>query len=722
MISLQNLRLNRLAFYLCPAIILFFSCRNDSPLPADTTDWPSYLGGPSTSQYSALTQIDRDNVARLEVAWTYNSGDADPKNRSQIQCNPIIINGVLYATSPVLNLFALDAATGSEMWVFKPFENEYDSYGMGVNRGVAYWTDGQEERILYTVKSFLFAVDAKTGKPIRSFGDDGKVSLHKGLGRDVDDLFISSNTPGIVFEDLLILGQRVSEDMGAAPGHIRAFNVRSGEIEWIFHTIPQPGEFGYETWPADAWKEMGGANAWSGFSLDKERGVVYVPTGSASYDFYGGDRPGENLFANCVIALNARTGERIWHYQTVRHDLWDRDLPAPPTLVTVEHEGRSIDAVAQITKSSHIFLLNRDTGEPLFPVKEVPVPPSKLKGEQAWPTQPIPERPPVFSRERVQAKDLTNLSSDGAAHVKMRWGVYLEGEPFIPPSEQGTIIFPGLDGGGEWGGGAYDPESGNLFINASEMPWILQMLPYREGDDGLLATRGENVYRASCIGCHGPNMRGASVHPVPSIRNLKERMQKEEVIEIVRNGKGMMPSFGYLEDEQITAVAAYLLDSKEPLPESAKRQNKRAWKYPYALNGYQKFLDPDGYPAINPPWGTLNAVNLNTGVISWKVTLGEYPELVERGITNTGSESYGGPVVTASGLIFIAGTLDEKIRAFDKRDGRLLWEAKLPAAGFATPAVYAVGGKQYVVIACGGGKLGRKSGDAYVAFALPDEG
>ncbi|MEM9935696.1 MAG: PQQ-binding-like beta-propeller repeat protein, partial [Bacteroidota bacterium] len=379
-------------------------------------------------------------------------GDTDPDGRSQIQCNPLIIDGVLYGSTPVLKFFALNAATGEEIWEFDPFEGQYDQFGMGVNRGMAYWASGRESRILFTAGSFLYSVDAKTGKPDVAFGENGKTDLHKGLGREVDDLFIVSNSPGVVFEDLLILGSRVSESTGAAPGHIRAFNVRTGEVEWIFHTIPQPGQFGYETWPEDAWRRIGGANAWSGMSLDKERGMVFVPTGSASYDFYGGDRQGDNLFANCIIALNAYTGERIWHYQTVHHDLWDRDLPAPPNLVTVVHDGKRIDAVAQITKSALIFLLDRETGEPLFPIEEVPVEASRLNGEKASPTQPIPTKPAPFSRHTIEEKDLNHLTEENFQYAKAIWANSLKGSPYIPPSEEGTFVFPGFDGGGEWGG------------------------------------------------------------------------------------------------------------------------------------------------------------------------------------------------------------------------------------------------------------------------------
>lgn len=681
-------------------------------------NWDNYQGGKHSNQYSSLTNINKDNIGQLKVAWTYKTGDADTaQNRTQIQCNPLIIDGILYGSSPSLKFFAIDAANGTEKWVFDPYEgSKYEGFGMGVNRGLAFWTDGREKRLLVTASSYLYCLNAETGQVLTDFGKGGKVELHQGLGRNVEGRYISANTPGIVYEDKLILGSRVSEGGGAVPGHIRAFNVKTGAQEWMFHTIPHPGEYGYETWPEKAYEYSGGANAWSGFSLDEERGIVYVPTGSASFDFYGGDRIGENLFANCILALDAETGEYIWHYQVVHHDLWDRDLPAPPNLITVMHDGKKIDALAQITKSAYVFLLNRETGDPLFPIEEVSVPPSDLEGEEAWPTQPIPTKPPAFSRNRVTETDLTQRTPEAHASVKVRWETMREGENFIPPSEQGSFIFPGLDGGGEWGGAAFDPESSNLIVNASEMPWILQVLPY-EGNKNGENHPGKGLYSAYCLACHGQNMEGGDMFgKVPALKDLKDRLDTPTVIKTIQEGKGAMPSFSFLSEEQIANVASFLLetqpeDKTEPMEEDV-------WSYPYFFNGYRRFTDHEGYPAITPPWGTLNAINLNTGEISWKVTLGEYPELVAQGLPPTGSESYGGPVVTAGGLIFMAGTLDEKFRVFDKENGKMLWETKLPAAGFATPATYAIDGKQYVVVACGGGKLGQKSGDAYVAFAV----
>ncbi|MEZ5040873.1 MAG: PQQ-binding-like beta-propeller repeat protein [Saprospiraceae bacterium] len=707
-------------FILCVALC---ACQKapENSLPEDT-NWAYYLGGPDANHYSPLTQINRDNVKQLKQAWVYESGPIDSLGRTQIQCNPLIIDGVLYGSSPQLKFFALDAKTGKELWTFDPFSQEpYQQFGMGVNRGLCYWSDGVEKRILVTAKEYLYAIDANTGQSIPSFGKNGRVSLHEGLGENFDDYFIVANTPGIIYKDKIIQGARVSEATKAAPGHIRAFNVKTGELEWTFHTIPQPGELGYDTWPAEAWKTMGGANSWSGFSLDIERGMVFVPTGSASYDFYGGDRPGANLFANSVIALNANTGERIWHFQTVHHDMWDRDLPAPPNLVTVNHNGKKIDAVAQITKSAYVFLFDRETGEPLFPIEEVPVPPSKLNGEQAWPTQPIPTKPPPFARNRMQIEDVTTRTAEANTYVKTLLQQSVEGNPFIPPTLEGTIILPGFDGGGEWGGAAFDNAKGTMYVNASEMPWILQMIPHQTYEGNSMVEKGQSLYNIYCLACHGPEREGGNVYAtVPSLIGLKDRLQEPAVLDIIANGKGVMPSFGHVAAADKEALVAFLLEKENTPAYRGGNAGREDWPYPYFMNGYTRFKDQDGYPAIQPPWGTLNAINLNTGEIAWKVTLGSHAELEATGMPPTGTENYGGPALTAGGLIFIAATMDHKIRAFDQDNGDLLWEADLPAAGFATPAVYAVGGKQYVVIACGGGKLGLPSGNSYVAFALED--
>ncbi len=680
-------------------------------------DWPSHGADSGGSHYSTLSQINASNVTRLQVAWTYHTGDLTADNRSQIQCNPIIVDGVLYGTSPHLKVFALDAATGQRHWVFNPFAKGKEG-NPGVNRGVVFWRDDQDRqrRILFTAGPRLYALDADTGKLIRSFGTDGAVDLREGLGRNAKDLFVNARTPGAIYRDLLILGSVVSEGPGpSAPGHVRAYDVRTGEMRWIFHTIPHPGEFGYDTWPKEAWKRSGGANAWSGITVDHQRGLVFLPTGSASFDFWGGNRHGKNLFANCILALKAETGERVWHFQTIHHDLWDRDLPAAPNLVTVDRSGKRVDAVAQITKTGFIFLLDRETGEPLFPVEERTVPASDLEGEKTWPTQPVPVQPPPFVRQTFKEENATNISQESHAKVLERLRKVRTGQPFIPPSREGTVIFPGFDGGGEWGGAGFDPETETLYVNANEMPWILTMIDSTD-KEGKPLTRGQRLYREHCATCHGLDREGNSQQSFPKLTGLERKMDATQVRRLMETGKGFMPSFRFLSSVEKQALVGFLLGKASTAEVETIEPD-----VPFTHTGYNRFLDPQGYPAVAPPWGTLNAIDLNKGSIFWSVPLGEFPELTRQGVPQTGTENYGGPVVTAGGLVFIAASRDEKFRAFDKKTGKVLWEKQLPAAGYATPATYMVHGKQFVVIAAGGGKLGTPSGDAYVAFSLSEK-
>ena len=688
--------------------------------PPAAHEWRTHGGNPGHTQYSPLDQIDRESVHRLRVAWTYKTGDARDDGRSQIQCNPIVVDGVLYATTARVETFALDAATGHELWRFNPYEDgaEAVAEGVVVNRGVVYWASGDDRRILVAVGQRLFALDARTGRRVSDFGQGGSVDLREGLGREASGLYVVSSTPGAIYENLLILGTRVHEGPGpSAPGHIRAYDVRTGAIRWTFHTIPQPGELGYDTWPEDAWKVTGGANSWSGISVDHGRGLVFIPTGSPAFDFWGGDRHGANLFGNSVLALKAATGERVWHFQAVHHDLWDRDLPQAPVLLTVRRGGREVDALAQATKSGHVFVFDRETGEPLFPIEERPFPVSDLEGEKTWPTQPVPVKPPPISRQIFTEDEVTDISPEARAAVLERLREVRSGGQFVPPSAQGTIIFPGFDGGAEWGGSAYDPQTRLLYVNGNEMAWILEMLEIPPvGEGGALGAR---VYAQHCTVCHGLDKKGDPQGQSPRIDDVRGRLVREDFVTLLEEGKGVMPAFAFLSESEREAVIGHTFS--EPEPKGATGEvAETGTSSPYSHTGYNRFLDPEGYPAVKPPWGTLNAIDLDAGEIRWTVPLGELPELTRRGIPRTGTENYGGPVVTAGGLIFIGATKDEKFRAFDKHSGVVLWETELPAGGYATPATYEVGGKQYVVIAAGGGKMGTKSGDAYVAFALPD--
>lgn len=684
------------------AVIFLYGCASSS----SDLEWREYLGGPERNHYSALDQLTRENVSQLQPAWVYHTGDS-----GQMQCNPIIVDGILYGVTATIQPFALDAATGEERWrVRDAAENTW----YGTSRGVVYWEDGDDKRILYTREEWLMALDAQSGKPILSFGDGGKVSLKSGLGPGAGDKFVVSNTPGTVYEDLIIMPLRLSEGHDAAPGHIQAFNIRTGSLEWIFETIPAKDDPGFDTWPADVHEagRVGGANNWAGMAVDRKRGIVYVPTGSAAFDFHGGFRHGANLFANTLLALDARTGRRIWHYQFVHHDILDRDAPAPPNLVTVQRDGKSIDAVAQVTKQGYVFVFDRETGEPFFPILEDSVPASDVHGEKAWSTQPIPTKPKPFTRQRLSLDDVNPYSKNKDELVAIMRQSHNEG-PFTPLSLQGTLVFPGLDGGAEWGGAAVDPK-GVLYVNSNEMAWHMKLVYVQPANADL--DPGMRVYLSHCSACHGARRTGNTASGYPSLLDAKSKWEKQHITQTIKTGKGMMPGFPTLSQKEIDNLLSFLYNESPSLEVNLKRETPEPY---YNITGYTKFLDADGYPGISPPWGTLSAIDLNTGDYVWQITYGEYPELIEKGIPPTGAESYGGPLVSASGLLFIAGTRDKKLRAYDTRNGDLLWETTLPAAAFATPATYEVNGKQYIVIACGGTKLGAAKGDSYVAFALP---
>lgn len=696
------------------ALLILFIGGSCGSLSSDNdAQWEEYLGGPDRNHYSSLTQIDLDNVAQLEKAWEYHTGDS-----GQIQCNPIIVDKRLYAVTATGEPFALDAATGTELWRIS------DTTGRGViMRGLTYWQTGDDKRILYTRGQWLCAAEALTGKPVMSFGDSGRVSLKAGLGETAIEKFVESRTPGTVFENLIIMPLSLSEGSDAAPGHIQAFNIVTGKLAWVFKTIPDPVEVGYDTWPKNSYKnkDVGAANNWAGMAVDRERGIVYVPTGSAGFDFYGGARKGSNLFANTLLALNAKTGERLWHFQFVHHDIFDRDAPAPPNLLSVTRNGKKIDAVAQVTKQGYVFLFDRETGEPLFPIEEVPAPPSDVPEEEAWPTQPRPVLPLPYARQTLTEEDINPYSVNRDSLLISFRQSRFEG-PFTPLSERGSIVFPGLDGGAEWGGAAVDPE-GIIYINSNEMSWLISLGAANTVPRNGVVT-GIQLYATYCASCHGAERLGNTASGYPPLLELEDRFSQKQVAAIITRGRGRMAGFPNLSNDQRKNLVEFLFadDAKARPVESRSERNEVTGDHSlveYKISGYTKFLDSDGYPAISPPWGTLNAIDLNTGEYKWKIVYGEYPDLMEKGLPQTGSENYGGPVVTASGLLFIAGTRDKKFRAYNKSTGELVWETKLPAAAFATPATYEVNGRQYLVVACGGSKNGAEKGDSYVAFALP---
>ncbi len=696
----------------------------------DYKTWSHYLGDPQRTHYSVLQEIDTNNVHLLKPVWQYESGQLQVGRNSQIQTNPLIIENTLYGINPHNELFALKADTGELLWEFTPANQ--DKTGLGLSRGLTAWISDSNERsrIFYASGHRLNAVDLLTGTLVASFGVQGSIDLRQDLGREITKVPIVLTTPGVIYKNYLILGGRTSESPGAAPGHIRAYNVLTGAMEWIFHTIPQPGEYGYETWPKEAYKTTGGANNWAGMALDEPRGIVYVPTGSAAFDWYGGDRLGDNLFANSLLALDAETGERLWHFQMVKHDLWDRDLPAPPNLFEIELNGEMVPAVAQITKSGHVFVFNRLTGEPLFPLEEKEYPNTTLEGDMAASTQVLPLKPAPFARQTLEEDDLyapdqlafvddfidkaQNLSPPT---VRQKLASVTSKGQFIPIDTRGVILYPGADGGGEWGGAALDPRTGIMYVNGNEMAWIVRMAKVGE-KDGKPLSPGATLAQIHCVRCHGGEFQGMG--EVPELQQVKMRMAAIDIQKMISKGKGAMPAMPNLTEDETALIAAFLTDMEEKNTGAKDHRAEIKITSRYAMVGFGRFKDDRGYPVMKPPWGTLNAIDLNTGEYIWKIPLGHEEGLEDAEVPVSGLENYGGPVITAGGVLFIAATKDEKFRAFHMRTGKLLWETRLPAGGYATPATYEVDGKQYLVIACGGGKMGTKAGASYIAFAIPD--
>ncbi|NKB72044.1 MAG: PQQ-binding-like beta-propeller repeat protein [Candidatus Latescibacteria bacterium] len=707
------------------------SCRTDGPqeIREQHRTWADYGGGSDQSKYFVQDQITRANVSQLEVAFTYSTND----DRTY-QNNPIIVDDIMYVMAKDNSLVAIDATSGEEIWIHAKLNGI-------TRRGITYWEneDRSDRRIIFTRNLSLQAIDAVTGKSILTFGEEGIVDLRQGLGRDPNEISrIAPTTPGRIFENLLVLGSFPGEGYLSAPGHIRAFDVVTGEMAWVFHTIPQPGEYGYETWPPEAYKYVGGVNCWSEISIDEDRGIAYVPLGSPTYDYYGADRIGANLFATSLVALDVRTGERIWHFQTVHHDLWDYDLASAPQLFTVDRDGKRVDAVAVATKAGFMFAFERDTGEPLWPIEERPVPPSTMPGEEAWPTQPIPAKLPPFTRQEVSAKDVTPLFFTDEEHGQWQQRVASARKGrFMPPDSTETIVVPGAVGGANWGNTAANPEKGLVYVLSMDYPSFYKLSvegtrrisPRRQAriDRQESIARGATAYETHCQSCHGSDLAGTGLGP--SLLTMGSNLDLQHLQRTVLNGIGRMRPVLHIQEEEIVDILALLADratsalersAEVDIPDgpvvaaggapgeanlrSTGRSRRGRREYPEGIDvpaqRYRTGYGLDHPYILNPPWSSITAYDMNKGTIKWTRPHGEEPEAVAKGARNTGVPDgiHGqGMIVTSNGIIF-ATVNNGQIYAYDADNGNILWRAQTELGIGTLSSMYEVDGRIYLVI------------------------
>ena len=705
-------------------------------------DWATYRGDNEGSAYSSLSQITTENVQSLEEVWTY---DVRKLVGPGMESNPIIIKGVMYFADPELNLVALDAATGEELWLFEPSKHEArgSDFPAGIQRAEVYWEDenGENARIFHLAKDVIFAVNPDDGTLIESFGKGGHIDLwenHVWPAHLVQNK-LSNNSPPATYKNFLIVDSNVFENREEPPGNVRAFDTLTGEFKWRFHTIPLEGQPGYETTEWEENMNYGGANSWGGFVVDEERGWVFGATGAMTGGIHGngGARPGKNLYSNSVIALDATTGELQWHFQTMHHDIWDYDIAPAPMLATItKDDGTEQDVVVQTGKQGKFFVFDRDTGESLFPIVEKPVPTDAVPGEVPYPTQPWPLKPDPLVRTSFYESDLTNITPESHASALEKFKKLKSGPMYTPPSIEGTIVQPGIHGGNEWGGPAFDPETNISYVNVNDFPFILTTVPMQPDQfvDMSDLQRGKTIYSSQCAACHGSERQGATGLPLDNLV-----FSADDLKEIITKGRNAMPAFLYFEDDELDYLIAFLqsgpgdgstadIDLSDETLTWSGGEGETAWSTstPQYIAALDYFTDHMGYHAIKPPWGKLIAIDVAKGDILWSIPLGEYPGLVEMGIRNTGVENFGGMAVTKGGVIFIGATEDSRFRAFDKTNGDLLWEFEMAAPGFSSPSTYEIDGRQYVAIVAGGGGGRYRSpvtgplGTRLHVFALPE--